>query len=69
VWNVWRQTGRIEALNQLRQFLKEMTDLAHETGSNLGKFRENVLYMGEYDRLIAAFGGQRAVSQMMAVPA
>lgn len=65
VWNVWAQTGRIEAAGQLRQFLKELEGLAHETGRQLGQFRENVLYLTEYDKLATALGGARAVAQVV----
>ena len=64
VWNVWIQTGSLEALNQLRAFLKEKTDYAFDTGKHLGIFRENLHYMGEYDQLVTAAGGERAVAQV-----
>ena len=63
VWNVWRQTGNGQALGQIRQFMKDKTEKAYETGICLGKFRENAQYMKHYDDLIIAAGGQRAVSQ------
>jgi hypothetical protein len=59
------QTGRYEALQQLRQFLDEKTNQAHEVGRTLGIFRENVQYMNEYDNLVTAAGGQRALSQTL----
>ncbi|MHC4338299.1 MAG: hypothetical protein ACYSTG_10215, partial [Planctomycetota bacterium] len=65
VWNIWMQTGRYEALQQLRQFLDEKTNQAHEVGRTLGIFRENVQYMNEYDNLVTAAGGQRALSQTL----
>ncbi len=66
VWNIWRQTGRLEALNQLRTFLKEKTKLAYDAGIQLGVFRENLMYMDEYDKRVTALGGQRAVRQVTA---
>jgi hypothetical protein len=60
VWNVWKQTGNIQALQQLRLFLTEKTDRAYETGRQLGIFRENLMYMGEYDKRVTALGGERA---------
>ena len=60
VWNVWKQTGNLQALQQLRMFLKEKTDHTYETGRQLGIFRENLMYMGEYDRRVTALGGERA---------
>ena len=65
VWNVWKQTGRNEALNQLRQFLLEYGQLAYGTGAQLGIFHESLIYMGEYDKLTTALGGQRAVAQVL----
>ena len=63
VYNVWIQTGNGQALQQLRMFLKEKTDLAYEVGRNLGVFRENAQYMNRYDDLVTAAGGTRAVHQ------
>jgi len=68
VWNVWRQSGRIDALNQLRMFLKEKTKHAHEAGVKSGVFSENMNYLSEYDKRVTAAGGQRAVLQA-ALPA
>ena len=64
VWNVWKQTGDIKALQQFRKFLHDKTIYAHETGKYLGIFRENAQYMNNYDELVIAAGGQRAVSQV-----
>ena len=63
VWNVWQQTGNGQALVQLRQFMKDKTEKAYDTGVALGKMRENAQYMNHYDDLVTASGGQRAVSQ------
>ena len=64
VWNVWKNTGNAQALQQLRLFLNEKTKLALETGRLQGVFRENTQYMNEYDRLVTAVGGARAVAQV-----
>ncbi len=61
VWNVWKQTGRLEALNQLRTFLKERTQLAYDTGAMLGIYRENIGYLNKYDEVVTALGGKRAL--------
>jgi hypothetical protein len=61
VWNVWKQTGKLEALNQLRVFLKERTQLAYDTGAMLGIYRENIGYLNKYDDVVTALGGQRAL--------
>jgi len=66
VWNVWKQTGRLEALNQLRTFLQEKGRFAYDTGAKLGIFHENILYMTEYDKVVTALGGARAVKQITA---
>ena len=63
VWNVWMQTGNANALEQLRQFMTAKTELAFQTGHHLGIFRENAQYLEEYDNLVTAAGGQRAVIQ------
>ena len=65
VWNVWKQTGRLEALQQLRAFMDKKTELAFETGKHLGIFRENLAYMNEYDARVTAAGGSRAVAQTL----
>lgn len=61
VWNIWRQTGNPEALNQLRTFMGAKIDLAYETGIKLGIHHENRLYMMEYDQRVTALGGARAL--------
>ena len=61
VWNVWKQTGHLEAKNQFRTFLKEKNEHAFEMGLALGVFRENMEYQKEYDALVTAAGGKRAV--------
>ena len=61
VWNVWMQTGALEAKNQFRTFLKEKNDHAYDMGKHLGIFRENLAYQKEYDDRVRAAGGKRAV--------
>jgi len=61
VWNVWQQTGQIQALQQLRQFTSTKIDYAFKVGEHLGIFRENMAYQGEYDKRVTAAGGERAV--------
>jgi PAS domain S-box-containing protein len=64
VWNVWKNSGRGEALQQLRVFMDSKTQLALETGRLQGVFRENIQYMNKYDEYVTALGGQRAVFQV-----
>jgi len=59
VWNVWMQTGNLQALDQLRTFLKEKTGRALDMGTQLGIFRENLHYMDEYDRRVTSAVGHR----------
>jgi len=66
LWNLWAQTGRNEALQQLRQFVKEKRSKAYDCGAMLGIYQENLLYMREYDARITAMGGERALEQMEA---
>jgi hypothetical protein len=61
VWNVWKQTGNLEALQQLRAFMDKRTELAFDMGKHLGIFRENTAFMNEYDQRVQAAGGKRAV--------
>jgi hypothetical protein len=63
VWNVWKNSGNAQALQQFRIFLKDKTNLALETGRLQGVFRENLQYMNKYDELVTAVGGKRAVYQ------
>jgi len=65
VWNVWKQTGSVEAKNQLKTFIKEKTGHAFDMGIHLGIFRENLSYMTEYDERVTAAGGTRAVAQVL----
>lgn len=64
VWNVWRQTGNLEALNQLRTFMDAKIDKAFDMGKKLGKFRENMAFRAEYDQRVTAAGGKRALYQV-----
>ncbi len=64
VWNVWRQTGSIQALAQLRKFTAEKFKLAYEMGEQLGRFNENMRYLVKYDEGVTAMGGVRALVQM-----
>jgi hypothetical protein len=61
VWNVWRQTGVLQALNQLRQFTREVGQRGYDTGALMGIYQENLRYMAEYDQRIGAAGGVKAL--------
>jgi hypothetical protein len=63
VWNAWKLTGRLEARNQLRVFLKKQIDLAYEMGKLYGVYRENLNYMTEYDARLQAAGDKRALGR------
>ena len=67
VWNIWKQTGRVDALNQLRTFIDERVKIARAMGELLGKCHENLIYMTKYDKGVAALGGQTAVNQAMKI--
>jgi len=67
VWNAWKMTGQLEALNQLKTFAHSRTQAAFDTGRLLGIFKENMDYMDQYDELVTASGGQRAVSSVLQV--
>lgn len=69
VWNVWRQTGQLEAKHQLRTFLREKIGLALEAARLQGVNQENLRYLQEYDRVMTALGGTRALHQLAAQPA
>jgi hypothetical protein len=64
VWNVWKQTGQVQALNQLRAFLKEKAQKAFYTGAMLGVYRENIQNMREIDSRITAAGGVRTLEAL-----
>lgn len=63
VWNVWKMTGQLQALQQLRVFLKNKFDLSYQMGAKLGVYRENIFYMLEYDARLTAAGGVRALGR------
>jgi hypothetical protein len=63
VWNAWKLTGRNDALNQLRVFLKQKTQLAYTTGEKSGVYNENINYLNEYDARLTAAGGVRALGK------
>ncbi len=63
VWNVWKQTGAHQALEQFRRFVDERARIAHDMGVKKGMYEENILYMLEYDRRLQAAGGVRALGR------
>jgi hypothetical protein len=63
VWNAWKQSGKLAALNQLRTFLGEKTKLAYDCGVKFGIYSENLRFMSEYDRRLEAAGGVRALGK------
>jgi hypothetical protein len=65
VWNAWKQTGSLAALNQLRTFTKEKNDHAYRSGLKVGEYRENIHYQSKYDAQVQALGGQRALHHLM----
>jgi hypothetical protein len=64
VWNVWAQSGRYEALQQLRELIKDKRQLAYDMGARLGIYRDNMAYLQEYDERVRAMGGVRALEQI-----
>lgn len=64
VWNVWKLTGKLEAREQVRIFLKEKAKLAWQTGWQLGLMRENMRYAHEVDGRILMAGGQRTLAAL-----
>ncbi len=56
VFNVWRQTGRAEALEQLRGFLGAQMQYAFDAGARVGIYQENMGYLAQYDALMTAAG-------------
>ncbi len=63
VWNMWKQYGKIDALEQLRTFLGKINVYAFNTGAKHGEYRENIHYMLEYDKMLQAAGGVRALGK------
>jgi hypothetical protein len=61
VYNVWLAHKNIQALQQLREFVKAKTQYALDMGIQAGIYHENMDYLSEYDRLLQAAGGVRAL--------
>ncbi len=53
VWNAWRQTGKIEALNQVRHLAGEQIATATNLGMGLGAYKECLQYMQDIDNKAA----------------
>lgn len=64
IFNVWKQSGNFEALQQLRTFIQEQMQMAYNVGASLGAYQENLEYIKEYDDLLQAAGGVRTLSAM-----
>lgn len=61
VWNIWSQTKRQDAAAQMMQLIGIMGGYAEQTGAMLGVYHENCKYMLEYDSMVRANGGVRAL--------
>jgi hypothetical protein len=64
VYNAWKTTGAIQALQQMRQFVSNTIKYAHIEGGNNGVMNENMLYMMEYDSRVQAAGGKRTLEAL-----
>jgi hypothetical protein len=64
VFNAWKSTGSIEALQQIRVFISQSLKYAHMVGGNTGVMNENLLYLQEYDKRIEAAGGERTLQAL-----
>lgn len=56
VWNVWTQTKNPQAAAQLLALIKQAGKQAENTGAQLGKYRENLLYIVKFDEMNQANG-------------
>jgi len=56
LWNVWKQTNSVQAVNQMLGFIEAMGKCAYDTGAQLGKYHENVSYIVRYDDMAQANG-------------
>jgi hypothetical protein len=54
VFNAWKSTGSIEALQQVRVFMAQSMKYALMVGGNTGVMQENMLYLQEYDKRVEA---------------
>lgn len=61
VWNVWKQTKRTDAANQMSVFIETMGKHAYDCGAKMGMYKENCKYMLEYDAMVQANGGARVL--------
>jgi hypothetical protein len=65
VWNIVKQTNNPKAINQLTEFLLTMGRHAYDAGAMKGVFTENEVYMGTFDRLVRAAGGQKSIEVIL----
>ena len=56
VWNICKQTGNIQAVNQLSGLIEKMGKSAYDTGAMLGMYKENLGYLMKYDNIARAGG-------------
>lgn len=59
VWNVLRQSKNLQAAAQLSALIQSAGKQAEATGALLGKYRENIKYIMEYDAMNQANGRPR----------
>lgn len=59
VWNVWQQTGNVQAKYQLKTFLADKEDAAFSAGKLAGVFAENLRYCSEYDQRVTSAIGKK----------
>jgi hypothetical protein len=56
VWNVWKQIPNKNSASQLLMLIGQMSQLAYDTGAQLGKYKENIMYIMKYDSIVKAGG-------------
>jgi hypothetical protein len=60
LYNVWVQTpnqqSKVMARNQCAQFLDNTLKFAFEMGKQRGRYKENMLYINEFDQRLTASG-------------
>ena len=62
--NVWTQTKNPVSLTQLKQFVDHHLQVSYDAGFQKGRWEENYRLAQEWDNIIKAAGGQKAVEMM-----
>lgn len=62
MFEAWRQTGEIAPRQRMQDYMNASMQLAYNSGAQLGAYKENMQYCGDFDERLQAAGGPRTLA-------